>query len=563
MTQRVLGPSGSPRRRWTMFLPFVAVIAVGLVFVIGSSGASLPGSNFEIDDPAGNTTGANLTVEGASPAIDWVSVNEVRQTDTPTGQNDDSYAGGEKEDDVCPKTGTGSIPNNKSDLLAFGAYKEAGPTATDPGFLHVFWSRVNAPTGTTNMDFEFNKSTTDCDGSGTSKNNTRTVGDVLLQFDVDQGGKVAQLSKRTWTGTAWSDPPVDLDAAGGAIGAINQQPILAADSDGLITNPPTPALTARTFGEASFDLSGIFDPNKCESFGSAMLKSRSSDQFNSALKDFIAPIPLNIQNCGKVIIRKVTDPAGSTATFNYSKTFNTDPATVNTFTLTGASPNNVKEFPGALFGAGTVTEDLATLPAGWEFVSLDCSASTGVVVTVNGAVGSWTIDAPTDIVDCTYTNRLRQGAIVITKTRKHAAGGGTVPHQGVTFTVGTKTAVTDAQGVACIDGLTWSGTGTSYNVVETVPAGYVSDAAPTNTKAVVVDHNATCAGGGGNAVSFSNTPLTNVTISVDSQVEGGTDTVVNCDEDSLDLNTPATGDGSATASNQVPKTITCTIVIDP
>ena len=51
--------------------------------------------------------------------VDWATVAEQRQTDAPTGQNDDSYQGGVKEDTACPGETTGSIPNNKSDLLTF------------------------------------------------------------------------------------------------------------------------------------------------------------------------------------------------------------------------------------------------------------------------------------------------------------------------------------------------------------------------------------------------------------------------------------------------------------
>ena len=78
-----------------------------------------------------------------------------------------------------------------------------------------------------------------------------------------------------------------------------------------------------------------------------MLKSRSSDAFNSQLKDFIAPIPVNIRNCGQVIIRKVTDPAGSTTNFDYTKAFATDPASANTFQLNGAADErqNVRRRP--------------------------------------------------------------------------------------------------------------------------------------------------------------------------------------------------------------------------
>ena len=63
-------------------------------------------------------------------------------------------------------------------------------------------------------------------------------------------------------------------------------------------------------GEAQIDLRLIFQDDKCVSFGSAMLKSRSSDSFTSQLKDFVAPVGINLQNCGNVIIRKQTYPNG-------------------------------------------------------------------------------------------------------------------------------------------------------------------------------------------------------------------------------------------------------------
>jgi len=49
------------------------------------------------------------------------------------------------------------------------------------------------------------------------------------------------------------------------------------------------------------------DPNVCRSFGAAYLKSRSSDSFTAALKDFVPPVPVNISNCGSVKILKTDD----------------------------------------------------------------------------------------------------------------------------------------------------------------------------------------------------------------------------------------------------------------
>src|SRR5215207_3930687 len=147
-----------PRRPIRALLLITVVLGLVLAYVLPASAshpeASLPGSNFEID------VNANLKVDDPAPSIDWASVSEARKTDLATGTNDDSYAGGAKEDDACPGTTTGSIPNNKSDLLTFGAYVE--PEAGGPGFLNLFWTRVQEPSGTTLMDFELNQSSTLC-----------------------------------------------------------------------------------------------------------------------------------------------------------------------------------------------------------------------------------------------------------------------------------------------------------------------------------------------------------------------------------------------------------------
>jgi hypothetical protein len=180
----------------------VAVLLVSSVIQAAASHpeASLAGSNFEID------VDANLKLDDAAPSIDWASVTEIRATDKVNGTGDDSYAGGVKEDTVCPAATTDSIPPNKSDLLSFHVYREAG-TGTHPGFLNLAWSRVSEPSGTTLMDFEFNQSSTAC-SSGPNK--VRTAGDLLIEYAIDQGGSRADITARTWTGTAWG-PTTDLD----------------------------------------------------------------------------------------------------------------------------------------------------------------------------------------------------------------------------------------------------------------------------------------------------------------------------------------------------------------
>jgi hypothetical protein len=187
----------------------------------------------------------------------------------------------------------GSIPPNKSDLKFFGVYQEG---TGGSGFLNMFWSRVQEPVGTTNMDFEFNQkqctpeqdpADADCTANGITP--IRTADDLLITYDLAKGGTHPVLSLRTWTGSVWG-PATNLTTSGDATGSINTSLIPATEADGL------GALTPRTFGEAQIDLSTIFG-TECESFGSAYLKSRASDSFTAALKDFVPPAAIDITNC--------------------------------------------------------------------------------------------------------------------------------------------------------------------------------------------------------------------------------------------------------------------------
>lgn len=109
------------------------------------------------------------------------------------------------------------------------------------------------------------------------------------------------LSIRRWTGSQWG-PATNLTSANDATGSINTSPIPAGESDGL------GAQSARTFGEAQIKLSALLGQGTtCDSFGSAYLKSRSSDSFTAALKDFVPPAAVNISNCGKIEILKTDD----------------------------------------------------------------------------------------------------------------------------------------------------------------------------------------------------------------------------------------------------------------
>jgi hypothetical protein len=259
---------------------------------------ALSGSPFESSD-------GNLVVDGASPATDWANAPAlVIAEDLPPGQSDNAFGQGAKEDLPVPAAVLGSIPKNKSDLTRwYLAHEEVG-THT---FLYLAWERANA-LGTANLNFEFNQSSLLTANDITP---VRTAGDMLITFDWTSGGQVVKLGLLTWL--AGSDDPslcygsrvlpcwgryVDLNASAAAEGSVNDtasvyDPHLDAD------------LSPRTFGEAAIDLTlaGVLDPDTCVHFGQAFVKSRSSTSFSAELKDFIAPIPVNIDNCKPVHVK--------------------------------------------------------------------------------------------------------------------------------------------------------------------------------------------------------------------------------------------------------------------
>lgn len=621
----------------------LTALSVAVALFLGLAGptgvAGLGSSNFDTDD-------GNLRLD-TDDVLDWANVAEDRQPDKTSGSGDDSFGQGSKEDTLTPSVVSGSIPPNKSDLKNFGVYLEKNGQR----YLHLFWHRVQDPSGTTNMDFEFNQSSI-LSANGVTP--VRTGGDVLILYDLSQGGTRPTLSVSRWlTSGSVADceaanslpcwgKRADLSGAGYASGSINTVAISASDADGL------GAVSARTFGEASIDFSALVGAGECTSFGSAYLKSRSSDSFTASMKDFIAPKAVSVSNCGTLKVIKTDDatPAAVLAGAVFSLT-GPVPGT-DTKSCTTAADTGSCTFTSLLGGdyslcettapAGhtlpdpacrsvtiaadaevTVTfvdpripaevtvlkkDDAGTLLNGATFTLYQDKAptgsygaedsSTGKSCTTAGA-GSCTIDdilpagayclvetltpagyetAPAQClslalaqeVALTFVDPRKRGAILITKTRKHAAdGAGSHPHAGVGFSItggGLAAPVevtTGSDGKACKDGLLLSSFVGNYSVTETVPTGYVADGALTKTVAVV--NKGTCGSGNEAGVAFGNTPLTNITVSVDSQVVGGTKSTITCGLVSAD--TGAGGDGSLAINNLVPGTYSCTVVIDP
>ncbi|HEX6524946.1 MAG TPA: prealbumin-like fold domain-containing protein [Streptosporangiaceae bacterium] len=563
-------------------------VTVGAVALAAPAQAFLAGSTF-------NATDGDLTVEpgetdwnGPAPnlTIDCDLASKLPNNNagcfTAVGQpvpaSDTSFGQGTKSDGANVTVVTGSIPPNKSDLSRF--YTGSEFTGGN-NFLYLAWERSNV-LGSANMNFEINQKAT----PGLTSTFTgpitlnRTAGDLLVTFDFGgSGAPVLSLAKWVTSG------PASQCVASNSLPCWGNQVTLTGDvaqgsvnsatvSDSVLLPSDPVSLPAGTFGEAAINLTaaGVFPAGTCEAFGSAMMSSRSSASFTAELKDFIAPVPVNISNCGEVKVIKHTDPRGLNQDFGYTSNLPTSAKCASTanpasFTLNdngntaGDNAANTEDCTNVLAGSYKVTEGAE--PPNFTLESLSCTATgggTGSQDAGNPFQADITV-TPGSVVTCTYVNK-GSAAILVTKTAKnHNLGAGQHPLAGATFTVNGVSKTTGANGQACFDGLI---PGNTYAVTETsAPAGYSIDTAAQNVTASNV---ASCTSGTPNSVTFTDSPLTDISANATSQVPGVTNSTITC-VDSTGKTVASSGasadPANASAKGLTPGTYTCTITIDP
>lgn len=580
------------RRRWFAVLAASCLVAVGLALP-AISGPVGTASGFEDDD-------GNLAPE-APINFDWNSFAPVNWTGTApyrtaeknvagwafTGledaqavTSDTAFAGGVKQDNNCPTVNTGKAPN-KDDLERI--YITSNTVGGDI-FLNLAWVRIpqNTTSPSAHIGFEFNQGETACATGGLVN---RTAGDMLIVYDFEGSSTDSPtLTLRRWVTSGScevgsSSPPcwgpaTNLTALGFAEGRVNTS-VVGPVQDALA--PPTPPATAsitetlgvNEFGEAGINLTdaGVFGTDECVAFGTAFGVSRSSGNSGTAqMKDLVGPGEINITNCGRVIIRKVTDPSPdpTDTTFTYTTTGGLDPETF------GLKNGESRDYGGEVFaGIYTVTED--DPGPDFAFTSLDCSASdTSHGTTIDTAAApTVTFDLkPLDTVDCTYTNTLQRGAL---KILKNSTKGGAVANPGAVFSY-DGSSVTDngvgdedpAVGSVCVSGLLPG----DYTVDETSPPPGYADA-PGSPVVVTVVTGTNCTDNlptGAAVATFVNAPLSDIQVNFRDGGSGETSATIVCDNTTgtSDL-APATGwDTTETVTGiEAPTIVTCVIDIDP
>src|SRR6266511_4490923 len=206
------------RRSW-LFTTTAAAVAAVFLLVIASATANLPGSPFDAGD-------GNLILNDESQ--DWVNAPNLKKAiDITPARDDDSFGQGTKEDTEVPTVVTGSIPPNKSDLTRFYVANQLVGTKQ---FLYLAWERVQEPSGTTNMDFEFNQST---QVSGNGVTPVRTAGDVLIKYDLAQGGTTPVLGFHRWV---TSGNPATVCQANNTVPCWGPAQSLAGNFEGAIND---------------------------------------------------------------------------------------------------------------------------------------------------------------------------------------------------------------------------------------------------------------------------------------------------------------------------------------
>ena len=200
MTERVLGPTGSPRRRWTLLLPLMAMIAVGLFYVTGAQ--AVHDEQFQLE---GNVISSDDTsIGGNSQTVDWADLFDADGDElTPpanfgeTGFDRDfvtsasgsfitsdttTFATGSK--DTLPISGwqcnNDNNVNSKIDVMNAYAAEYVDPVSGDEILYFALERNVN--TGDANVGFWFLQDAVNCDASSgtTTFSGAHLDGDLLV-----------------------------------------------------------------------------------------------------------------------------------------------------------------------------------------------------------------------------------------------------------------------------------------------------------------------------------------------------------------------------------------------
>jgi hypothetical protein len=364
MATRILGPTGSTRRRRFLIVPVLLVACTALFWIVGAQAVHDTGA-FELDGNATNnsavagddwdnvchqvtgtdcSTTSDTSASGGATAVDWVAEPNHNAT---------IFTGGGSKDpqDInnwAWKDGAGGLPDKDNLLHSFAARYD-----TTQGDVLYFGSDRLDNSGDAQQGFWFFQNSialgSNSVGGGTGFSGVHKTGDVLVVTDFSTGGTTSTITvfawdptcKKTTGSTAGSCGDANLRIKGtsnaancGTVPANDQfcgivnantitMPWSFADKSGTPTNQ---ALNGEFF-EGGVNLTALGLGGVC--FASVASETRSSTSTTATLKDFILG---HFGNCGSsVTTQSSIDGSASIGTGSVAVS---DQATVTVQTLT-------------------------------------------------------------------------------------------------------------------------------------------------------------------------------------------------------------------------------------
>ena len=336
MTERILGPTGSPRRRRWLGVPIVLVFAVAMFWIAGAQAVHDVGV-FQLDGDAQEATGdtsqaddwdvickansATCTFQGTlgtgvgSPSQYLKKSSHVNDGDL----NASIFTGGGSKDpeDTTAwawKDGAGGLPDKDNLLHAYAARYEppksattcpAAAAATNCTLLYFGADRF-ANDGDAQMGFWFLQKKLTLDGvksgGGTSfAGGPHTPGDLLVISDFSNGGTTSTINVFKWVTSGGDAGTHLLFLAGSDDANCGSSALTHPDRFCGIVNPADGTIAPWEYtnkrGRTTFDQGEIYeaginisDPTinlGGECFSSFVAETRSSTSTTAVLKDFV------------------------------------------------------------------------------------------------------------------------------------------------------------------------------------------------------------------------------------------------------------------------------------
>jgi hypothetical protein len=302
MTERILGPTDSRRRRRFLLVPML-MVALAALFLVAGAQAVHDLDLFELD--------RNAVDDGAVPGDDWNSLPGSSQDFTgilpdvtPLPGGTQFQGGGSKDDlDITSWLWKPGEPLDKDDITNAYAASYINTVDTgenDVGDLIVYFGLDRFSTaGSAQVGFWFLQDpdfglSNRASGGGFEFNGQHQDNDVLVQSNFTNGGVISNLTVYKWlagslvqvSSISASDCVTSAPDDDPACGTVNQSPTNAPWSYTPKANEGPPGtFQPSAFFEGGINISRLVPDATC--FANFQAETRSSTPFDARLKDFV------------------------------------------------------------------------------------------------------------------------------------------------------------------------------------------------------------------------------------------------------------------------------------